>query len=275
MDSDFIKEVYKMHEVCTQCPSASEIKRFFRDFMGILFPDFANTPVGSLDEFNSRIQKLKSELGNILNKNALPMNVSRESVIDEFFDAVPVLYDKLQKDIDATFEGDPAANSREEIVRCYPGFYAVSAYRVAHLLLNLGVLHVPRVITEHAHNKTGIDIHPGAKIGEHFCIDHGTGVVIGETTDIGDYVKIYQGVTLGALSVNKEDAKTKRHPTIENHVVLYAGATILGGNTTVGEHSIIGGNVWLTSSVPTESKIYYQARMHNEDNDQPDMIIFK
>lgn len=275
MNSDFIKKVYKTHQECTKCPSSADITLFFVELMGILFPDFASTPVHSPSEFDDRIEKLKTEMQKILYNNLLDANVSKASLIDQFFETVPELYDKLQKDIDATFTGDPAANSREEVIRCYPGFYAISAYRVAHLLSQLGVHNVPRVITEHAHNKTGIDIHPGAQIGEHFCIDHGTGVVIGETTVIGDYVKVYQGVTLGALSVNKEDAKTKRHPTIEDRVVLYSGATILGGNTVVGERSIIGGNVWLTKSVPAESKIYYQAQMHSDDSDRPDMIVFK
>ena len=147
----------------------------------------------------------------------------------------------------------PAAKSREEVIRTYPGFYAVAAYRIAHQLHLLGIQGIPRIITEHAHSKTGIDIHPGAKIGNHFCIDHGTGVVIGETSVIGNHVKIYQGVTLGALSVNKEDATKKRHPTLEDNVVVYAGATILGGGTVIGRGSVIGGNVWLTESVPPDT----------------------
>jgi serine O-acetyltransferase len=132
------------------------------------------------------------------------------------------------------------------------------------------------MITEHAHSKTGIDIHPNATIGNYFCIDHGTGVVIGETTVIGEHVKIYQGVTLGALSVNKEDASVKRHPTIEDNVVIYAGATILGGNTVIGRNSIVGGNVWLTKSIPPESKVYYQAQMSTaEGKEKSDVIVFK
>jgi len=133
----------------------------------------------------------------------------------------------------------------------------------------------PRIITEHAHSRTGIDIHPAAEIGSHFCIDHGTGVVIGETSVIGNYVKIYQGVTLGALSVNKEDAEKKRHPTLEDNVVVYAGATILGGETVIGHSSIVGGNVWLTSSIPPRSKIYYQAKMYNGNTHEIDHVVFK
>jgi serine O-acetyltransferase len=173
------------------------------------------------------------------------------------------------------YEGDPAAKSKSEVVRTYPGFYAIAAYRLAHELYRLGVQDIPRVITEHAHSKTGIDIHPAAKIGEHFCIDHGTGIVIGETTIIGNHVKIYQGVTLGALSVDKHDAETKRHPTIEDHVVIYAAATILGGETIIGHDSVIGGNVWLTQSVPAYSKIYYQAKMYNGDTEETDMVVYR
>jgi serine O-acetyltransferase len=186
-----------------------------------------------------------------------------------------LLYEKINQDVTATFEGDPAAKSRSEVIRTYPGFYAIAAYRVANELHKLGVQGVPRMITEHAHSKTGIDIHPAAKIGLHFCIDHGTGIVIGETAVIGNHVKIYQGVTLGALSVSKEDAERKRHPTLEDNVVVYAGATILGGETVIGHDSVVGGNVWLTRSVPPYSKIYYQAKMYNGDKEETDVVIFK
>ena len=136
-------------------------------------------------------------------------------------------------------------------------FYAICFYRIAHNLLKLDIPLIPRIITEYAHSKTGIDIHPGAEIGEHFFIDHGTGIVIGETCIVGDYVKLYQGVTLGALSVDKSMAYIKRHPTVEDHVIIYSGATILGGETTIGHHSIIGGNVWLTKSIPPGSLVYH------------------
>ena len=161
------------------------------------------------------------------------------------------------------------------MIRSYPGFYAIAAYRIAHALHKLGVEDLPRIITEHAHSKSGIDIHPGAQIGKSFCIDHGTGIVIGETADIHDHVKIYQGVTLGALSVKKSDADIKRHPTIESHCVLYAGATILGGETIIGHHSVIGGNVWLTKSVAPHSKIYYEAKMNTGKDLDSDTVVFK
>lgn len=180
----------------------------------------------------------------------------------------------LLQDVEAMYMGDPAAKSKAEVIRTYPGFYALAAHRIAHCLLKNGVNLIPRIISEHAHRQTGIDIHPGAEIGDHFCIDHGTGIVIGETTTIGSHVKIYQGVTLGGLSVKKEDARKKRHPTIEDHVVIYANASILGGETVIGKGSIIGGNVWLTKSVPGNSKIYYQAKMTNSDG-ETDTITFR
>jgi serine O-acetyltransferase len=227
-------------------------------------------------EFQKRIHMINMEMAQILSRNTGADASDPMELSDAFFKNLPVVYDKLQLDIDAMFAGDPAAKSREEVIRSYPGFYAIAAYRIANSLSKLGVSDIPRMITEHAHGKTGIDIHPNANIGDYFCIDHGTGVVIGETTDIGKQVKIYQGVTLGALSVNKEDAKVKRHPTIEDNVVIYAGATILGGNTVIGKNSIVGGNVWLTKSIPPNSKVYYQAQMHTDNgNEKPDVIIFK
>lgn len=172
-----------------------------------------------------------------------------------FFERLPKLAEMLDLDALAALSGDPAAYSREEIVLTYPGFYAVCIYRLAHALYELGIPLLPRLMTEYAHEKTGIDIHPGAKIGESFFIDHGTGVVIGETAVIGKNVKIYQGVTLGALSVKKKLQSIKRHPTIEDDVVIYANATILGGNTIIGQGSIIGGNTWIIESIKSGSVI--------------------
>ncbi len=183
-----------------------------------------------------------------------------EQVVLDLFRHVPELRRKLNLDLHAAFEGDPAAQNIEEIVFSYPAMQAITAYRVAHHLCEAGVPMIPRIITEHAHSKTGIDIHPSAKIGERFFIDHGTGVVVGETAVIGDGVKLYQGVTLGALSVPKREEATKRHPTIEDDVTIYAGATILGGDTVIGRGSTIGGNVWLTRSVAPGSKIFGRAR---------------
>ena len=195
-----------------------------------------------------------------------PVAGSGEEVVLELFRAVPELRRMLNLDVCAAYDGDPAAHNIEEIVFSYPSIRAVTAYRVAHQLSELGVPMIPRIITEHAHAKTGIDISPGATIGERFFIDHGTGVVIGETTIIGDDVKLYQGVTLGALSVPKDPLRNdKRHPTIENGVTVYAGATILGGDTVIGAGSVIGGNVWLVHSVPPGSKVFGRPRQPEDD----------
>jgi serine O-acetyltransferase len=175
-----------------------------------------------------------------------------------FLRRLPDIRGVLSKDVLAAFHGDPAANSVEEVIFSYPSIEAVTIHRLAHELYLLGVPMLPRIMSEHAHATSGIDIHPAARIGESFFIDHGTGVVIGETTEIGDHVKIYQGVTLGALSLDRAPdlgRGTKRHPTIQDHVTIYAGATILGGDTVIGAHSVIGGNVWLVESVPPNSRI--------------------
>ncbi|QQO09205.1 serine O-acetyltransferase EpsC [Breznakiella homolactica] len=179
-----------------------------------------------------------------------------ELIVDDFFDELPMIRKTLAADVQAAFKGDPAAKSIEEVILSYPGMDAITVHRLAHFFWSRQVPLIPRIMSEIAHSRTGIDIHPGAAIGESFFIDHGTGVVIGETTVIGENVKIYQGVTLGALSVRKEEANTKRHPTIEQDVTIYAGATILGGETVIGRGSTIGGNVWLTKSVPPETVVY-------------------
>ena len=183
-------------------------------------------------------------------------------IVRAFVAALPEVKRLVDTDVDAAYEGDPAAMSRMEVVMSYPGLYAVTVHRLAHVLYDLKVPIVPRIMSEIAHSKTGIDIHPGAKIGERFFIDHGTGVVIGETTVIGRNVKLYQGVTLGALSFEKDPVTgalvkgVKRHPNVEDNVVIYAGATILGGDTTIGHDSEIGGSVWLIESVPPNSRVY-------------------
>ena len=187
-----------------------------------------------------------------------------EDVVLRFFDEIPELRRVLNTDVRAAYEGDPAASSIEEVVFSYPSVQAITAYRVAHELFMSDVPMIPRIITEYAHSKTGIDINPGAQIGESFFIDHGTGVVIGATATIGNNVKLYQGVTLGALSVSRGEINgrrgQKRHPTIEDDVTIYAGASIHGGETVIGKGSVIGGNVWLTKSVPPGSKIFGRAK---------------
>ena len=183
-----------------------------------------------------------------------------QEIAINFMNELPRLRKLLAKDIRAAFEGDPAAKSYDEIIFSYPGLFAITVYRIAHQLYEQGVSLIPRIMTEYAHSLTGIDIHPGAQIGESFFIDHGTGVVIGETTRIGNRVRIYQGVTLGALSLPKEAVERlrseRRHPTIEDDVIIYAGVTILGGETMIGARSVIGGNVWITESVPPDTKVF-------------------
>ncbi len=275
MEKEFLNKLYLSHKACQGCPSPALVEGFFTDILSVLFSDFAKIEYNSLKEFELHVEKLKLQLDQILYKSPGKGEIKAEDVVVHFFEQLPSIYQKLTQDVQAMYEGDPAAKSTSEVIRTYPGFYAIAAYRLAHLLLKLGVKIIPRIITEHAHSKTGIDIHPGAKIGDYFCIDHGTGIVIGETTVIGNHVKVYQGVTLGALSVNKEDAKKKRHPTIEDNVVIYAGATILGGNTTIGRDSIIGGNVWITRSLPPQTKIYYQAKMSNGNTGETDTVVYK
>ncbi|MEW6185968.1 MAG: serine O-acetyltransferase EpsC [Thermodesulfobacteriota bacterium] len=195
----------------------------------------------------------------------------------DFLKSLPQTKTLLLKDIQAAYEGDPAAKSFTEIIVSYPGFFAVMVYRIAHTLQRMSIPLLPRLMTEYAHSQTGIDIHPGARIGEYFFIDHGTGVVIGETTEIGNRVRIYQGVTLGALSLPPGAGDLyrhkKRHPTIEDDVIIYANATILGGETVIGKRSIIGGNVWLTDSVPPDTKVILKTQdlIYLPNPDQPEL----
>ena len=275
MDDSFLTKLYLDHQECTMCHSPQKVADFFVDLLGTLFPDFSQRTFSSRKELSVHLDRLQVELDKMIRIEPGKADDDRLLTAELFFNNLPDIHRTIQEDIDAMYNGDPAAKSRNEVIRTYPGFYAIAAYRIAHALYLLNVSILPRLITEHAHGKTGIDIHPGAQIGKHFCIDHGTGVVIGETTIIGNHVKIYQGVTLGALSVDKKDAEIKRHPTIGDRVVVYAGATILGGDTIIGDDSVIGGNVWLTRSVPVESKIYYQAKMFNSNTDETDLYIYK
>jgi serine O-acetyltransferase len=223
--------------------------------LALLFPHFAAAPRcrrWELAEDHERARALVATFA-----AALPGGAARaEEVADAFMARLPAVYQSLLEDAAATCEADPAARSVDEVVMAYPGFLAIACQRLARELHLLRVDLLPRLITEVAHHRTGIDIHPGATIGRALSIDHGTGIVIGETTLIGDRVRLYQGVTLGALSVRKSESHAKRHPTLEDDVIVYANATILGGDTVVGAGSVIGGNVWLTHSVPPGSRVY-------------------
>lgn len=271
----FIKRLYRTHQAFPSGLHHGEVTSFFDSMLGILFPSLCSVTFENEESFSAHITKTRNQLTEIIGYSQVHNGQDPNQLADKFFQQLTLVYDYLLEDAVAMFESDPAAKSTEEVIHTYPGFYAIAAYRIAHALNALSLQGVPRIITEYAHGKTGIDIHPGATIGRHFSIDHGTGVVIGETTIIGNHVKLYQGVTLGALSVDKKDATRKRHPTLEDRVIVYAGATILGGQTIIGHDSIIGGNVWLTNSVPANSKIYYQAKMEHDDTDRKNEDIIK
>ncbi|UNY98025.1 serine O-acetyltransferase [Zhouia spongiae] len=203
----------------------------------------------------NNIVSLEKDFEELVGLACWEQNKPCAKVWESYLNKLPEILELLNLDATSIYQNDPASSSVEEVYLSYPGFYAIAIYRLAHELYLKGFPLVPRLMTEYAHTKTGVDINPGAQIGDSFFIDHATGVVIGETTVIKSNVKIYQGVTLGALSVDKNMQNVKRHPTIEDHVTIYANATILGGNTVVGSNSIIGGNVWLTKSVPANSLV--------------------
>ncbi len=276
---------------CGRCPIAAHAEKglclsgqqavhdVLRKLIAVLFPGCHGIEAARVDDLGQHIEGLLGAVaeelcGQIahafeyqarLSGGADPAACQRRAreAVAALLEALPEIQRELHLDINAAYEGDPAARSTMEIVMSYPGFFAIAVHRIAHLLYVEGVPLIPRVMSEYAHSASGIDIHPGATIGPAFFIDHGTGVVIGETCVIGARVKIYQGVTLGALSFQKDEQGrlvkgVKRHPNVGNDVIIYAGATILGGETTIGDHSVIGGNVWLTHSVPPCSKVYNQ-----------------
>lgn len=259
MQEEFLDHIHKEHQNALGCPSPDSINSFYEALLGFIFPDYGNEKISDKTKLESRYFELKAEWHTILEKRCKNLQKKYPGEEEILFNDLIKIKSALEKDISAIYEGDPAAKSRLEVIKTYPGFKAIAAYRVAHCIYNAGYVLIARIISEHAHSKTGVDIHPAAEIGPHFCIDHGTGIVIGETTYIGEYVKIYQGVTLGATSVRKENASQKRHPTIGNNVVIYANATILGGKTTIGDHCIIGGNSWITKSLEPHSRLYYDS----------------
>ncbi|SOC05935.1 serine O-acetyltransferase [Ureibacillus xyleni] len=256
------------------------IYKILQNFRSALFPCLC-------DKYSSDNTRINVSIGNNLRKSALDLSEligkvlvnenalnetdakrKAEEIVMNLINKFPEIRKTLQTDIQAAYDGDPATTSTEEILFSYPSIQAISIHRIAHELYKLNVPIIPRIMSEYAHGLTGIDIHPGASIGEYFFIDHGTGVVIGETCTIGKNVKIYQGVTLGAKSFPLDENGNpikgiKRHPNIEDNVVIYAGATILGGDTTIGQNSVIGGNIWLTQSVPENSKVYNSQPLPN------------
>ncbi len=270
-------------------PSKESVIRIIDKFLEILFPGYFSPEKLDPANLSYYIGQCVNQLYNMLAEqvtcsirhDCLRYELTCQECIEKGYevslqvlDKVPSLRAIISTDLEAALDGDPAARSHDEIIFSYPGIYAISVYRVAHELYLNNVPMLPRILTEHAHGKTGIDIHPGAKIGESFMIDHGTGVVIGETTTIGKNVRIYQGVTLGALSLPKDAGEKyrgkKRHPDIEDDVIIYSGATILGGTTTIGARSVIGGNVWLTESVPPDTQVLMEKpRLIYKTNSKP------
>jgi len=273
MDKNFINKLYSIHQSAERLPNRTAICNFSDGLLQLLFPQLSEKHFGNFLEMEIYYKSLYNELTGIFAGLQTRLSNSPEEMSTEFLDQLPTIHDFLLKDANAIAEGDPAAQNVNQVIRTYPGFYAIAMYRIAHAFCTLGIPLLPRVLTEYAHAKTGIDIHPKAEIGPHFCIDHGTGVVIGETSKVGKFVKVYQGVTLGALSVAKDMAKLKRHPTIEDHVVIYSGATILGGNTVIGSHSVIGGNVWITESIPPYSRVYHRPQIEVRKKEEPPNLI--
>jgi serine O-acetyltransferase len=286
-------------------PNRDAIVDILADLSDVLFPGYVrrqNLHIGNVEYYTGALvdglhDKLTQQIARALrheavgggqwaagSKNGPTLTVDFEAIAQQkairFLERVPQLRMVLEEDVRAAYEGDPAAKSHHEIVFCYPGFEAISVYRLAHELLTLGVPLIPRVMTEAAHAKTGIDIHPGAHIGPGFFIDHGTGVVIGETCIIGEDVKLYQGVTLGALAFPRDAEGNvirgkKRHPTLENGVVVYANATILGGDTVIGQHAVIGSNVWLTHSVgPNTRVVMEEPSLKIRGKDEPAGLMY-
>lgn len=266
MNEEFLNKLFLKQQQKEQVPANKVIANWASKLICILYPEMSKCSYPTLEAINEELAKLQVELTQILDATKACRDCDHDEISKEFFSTLPEIYRVLNTDIEAIHLGDPAAKNEFEVIRAYPGFYALCFYRIAHTLHRLEVPLVPRILTEFAHSKTGIDIHPAARIGEYFMIDHGTGVVIGETSVIGNHVKMYQGVTLGGMSIDKNMAKQKRHPSIENNVVIYSGATILGGNTLVGEGSVIGGNVWLTQSVPPGSLVYQSPQITIVEN---------
>ena len=267
------------HLEVTPLPDREPLIQIVEDILEVIYPGYFGSKQVKKNNIEDRIGdiicSIHSRLNEQIYRSVRPACEQQEEICKHccqiaekhsknLLRGLPNLRRQLSEDVQAAYDGDPAAKNTDEIIFAYPAIYSISVYRIAHQLHLQGIPLLPRIITEHAHSKTGIDIHPGARIGKAFFIDHGTGVVIGETTIIGDRVKLYQGVTIGALSFPKNEEGElvrgkKRHPTIGDDVVIYSGATILGGDTVIGEGSIIGGNVWLTRSVPPRTRVMIAA----------------
>jgi serine O-acetyltransferase len=248
-----------------EVPSMTKAHRFIDNLTYFLFP-FKIDKKCTLPLIDLNLSQLQLDFKDLITPLENILDEPVNELCNKFFSTIPGIYESLIMDAQLFVDFDPAAHSRESVILYYPGFYAISVYRLSHQLFLLKIPYLPRMISEYAHSKTGIDIHPGATIGDHFFIDHGTGIVIGETTIIGNNVKIYQGVTLGAASVNKSMKGKKRHPTLEDNVIVYSGSTILGGDTIIGHDTVVGGNVWLTKSIPPYSVVYHESQVVVRDS---------
>ncbi len=265
-------EIRKGHK--TKLPIRRKAQAFVDDLFQLLFPHYSENTYFDAEEIESKIYLLRRNLREILFSISGDDYELAQATAKKYAQHLPSIHKSLMADANAIYNGDPAAESVDEVILAYPGFLAIAIFRFAHELTLLRVPLLPRIITEYAHQITGIDIHPGAEIGSNFFIDHGTGIVIGETSIIGNNVKIYQGVTLGALSIKKELAKEKRHPTIEDNVIIYSNAVILGGQTKIGKGSVIGGNVWLTRSVDANSMVYHRSEISLKNDSENDALNF-
>lgn len=258
MQQEIIQKIYSSKLKGKSIGSFGKSELFLSKTLDLIYPLMLRKIYSCSNEVEQEVNELLSLVEENLGTDP---NIDTSSIIEEFSKQIPELMERIGEDADSIYKGDPAASSLEEVILCYPGLLAIATYRIAHFFYQKELYIFSRLLSEIAHERTGIDIHPGAQIGKSFVIDHGTGVVIGETAIIGDQVKIYQGVTLGALSVEKDLARKKRHPTIEDECVIYAHATILGGKTTIGRKSVIGGNVWLTKSVAPHSLVYHKSEI--------------
>ena len=265
--------LYKANQnYANEVPSGSATHEFVEKIIDLIFP-FRTKNNWSIEDLRTQLKEIESELESLMQPLRKKLKKEPVEICRDFMERMPDIHDLMLKDAEAFMQFDPAAESMEEIILCYPGFFSIAVYRLAHVLWEMDVPILPRVMTEYAHSKTGVDIHPGADIGESFFIDHGTGTVIGETAIIGNNVKIYQGVTLGALFVKKSMAHQKRHPSIEDNVIIYARSTILGGETKIGHDSVIGGNVWLTESVQPYSVVYQKSHAVVRDSKEISGLI--
>ncbi|MBS1495683.1 MAG: serine acetyltransferase [Bacteroidetes bacterium] len=273
-EQDFIQQIFRRNaNSFVLFPDKETAECFMEDLFSLLFTSHEGKYT-DVKKLANQYNELKNTFSALLFELKRDEKEVRENT-EMFFSKLPAIYELLLLDAEAVLKFDPAAQSIEEVLVAYPGFYATAVYRISHQLYKQNIKILPRLLSEYAHSKTGIDIHPGAEVGQSFFIDHGTGIVIGETSVIGNNVKIYQGVTLGALNVSKVQACKRRHPVIEDNVVIYSGATILGGDTVIGHSSIIGGNVWLTNSVPSHSIVYHKSVIKIRDkNPLPEEFNF-